>query len=269
MPFTSNIGGLPIIDRDDHPLTMLDPRGQITHGRGLIPRDFTKEPFGSNPYAAAFDIPVIPRDEWPERIEEIEKTKSSIPDRCDQVGLKVKNQRQTNYCWINAPVHALEIARVLQGQAYVELSPASVGAKIKNFRNVGGWGTEGLRYMAEHGVVPASFWPVNAIDRRYDTQEANAERADYQADEWWDLKPRNFDQLATCLLLRVPVPIGLNWWRHEVTAVQLVKLDGRDQYGSIIDNSWGIEWGDNGRGILTEAKATPDDAVALRLGTAS
>lgn len=267
MSFESNIGNCPVID-DNNFLLYVDPLVNGSKvGRGLIPRDFSQEPYGSIDYAEALPLPLIPESEWTDRIEEIEKNKSSIPDVCDQVGLKVKNQAQTNYCWINAPVHCLEIMRVMQGQPYVELSPASVGAIIKNFRNVGGWGTEGTQKLASDGAVPSSLWPNNAIDRQYNTPAANAERVKYQVDEWWELKPRSFAELATCLLINIPVAIGLNWWGHEVTAVKLVKVNGL--FAVMIDNSWGTTWGDNGRGVLTRSKATPDDAIAPRLVTAA
>lgn len=170
-------------------------------------------------------------------------------------------------CWINAPVHAMEITRLLQGQQHVSLSPASCGAIIKNFRNVGGWGTEGLRFLAEHGAVPSAVWPDNSIDRRYDNATSRNHRQYYKATEWWELRPRSLDELMTCLLLRMPVAVGLNWWGHEVLAVHPVKKNG--QYGYVIDNSWGTSWGDNGRGILLGDKAVPDDAVVCRVAVAA
>jgi len=261
--FVSDIGTEPLIE--DH----ADVVVPANTGRGWIARDFTKEPFGSLPFAGGFDVPLIPRSEWPERIEEMERKKSRVTDLCDAMGVKVKNQENTNYCWINAPVHCLEIIRAVQGQTHVELSPASVGSKIKNFKNVGGWGTEGLKYLVDHGAAPVSLWPANAIDRRYDTSAADAARAKFQVDEWWDIEPGNFDAVMTCLFLRIPIAAGLSWWGHEVTFMDPVKLDGRDRFGVRIDNSWGLSWGERGRAVLTEDKATPDDAVAPRVATAS
>lgn len=267
MSFESNIGSCPVIDDSNWQQALGDAIRDPNKGRGLIPRDFSAEPYGSIEYADAFPLPLIPESEWEDRMAEIERTKSSIVDVCDQVGLKVKNQQQTNYCWINAPTHCVEIMRVMQGQQHVELSPASVGAIIKGFRNVGGWGTEGTKKIASDGLVPSKLWPNNAIDRKYNTPEANAERVKYQVDEWWELKPRNLQELATCLLLNIPVAVGLNWWGHEVTFVKLVRKNG--QWGAMIDNSWGTTWGDNGRGVLLGSKAIPDDAIAPRLVTAS
>lgn len=260
--FVSDLQGCPVIDDG------FDP--QMTEGghRGRIERDYEKHPLGFMSCAPAFGLPLIPRSEWDERIRDLERAQSRIPNICDAMGLKVKNQESTNYCWINAPVHCLEIMRVIQGQDHVELSPASVGAKIKNFKNVGGWGTEGLEYLVKYGAVPVSLWPANAIDRRFDTAEADAQRKRFQVDEWDDL-PTSFDAVADRVLNGFPVAIGLNWWGHEVTAVALMKLDGAGRYGMLISNSWGPNWSNNGRAVLTEAKATPDDAVSPRLVTAS
>lgn len=179
----------------------------------------------------------------------------------------VANGIGVHNCWINAPVHCLEIVRAVQGQDYVELSPASCGAIIKQFRNVGGWGTEGLKFLVDKGAVPTSLWPANAIDPRYNTQAANAERHKYRVLEWYELRPRNFDEFMTALFYKIPVAIGLNWWRHEVTALDPVYVNG--QFGCRINNSWGTNWGDKGRGILLGNKANPDDAVAPRAVMAS
>lgn len=238
---------------------------------GYVPRDWDKEPFGS--VCEPLSIPLIPRDEWKERIEEQERTKSSLTHLLDYYNIPVKDQNGTNYCWINAPVHAVEVVRALQGQEYVSLSPASCGARIKNYRNVGGWGSEGLRYIVQHGVAPSSLWPDNAIERRYDNAETQAARQDYKVSEWYDVvdvtreRPtQRFDRLMTCVLLNIPVAIGLNWWRHEVLAMAGAVLSGsRGGFGIVINNSWGTRWGNNGRSILTESKATPDDAIAPRV----
>lgn len=255
------VNGYPIYD-DSSAAELLSPLNTSSFRRGMKPRDYDKLPFGTLAFAAPFSIPVIPRSEWKERIEEQERTGNHLENVCDQFQIPVKNQGSTNYCWINAPVHCLEIMRAYQGQGYVELSPASCGGPKTDFRNVGGLGTEGVEFLVEEGAVPVSLWPANAISRKYNTSAARQERKKYRVLEWWELQPRNYDQLITCLLLNMPVAIGLNWWRHEVTAIRAILDQGR--VAVLINNSWGPQWGKNGRGVLTESKATPDDAVALR-----
>lgn len=256
--------GRNVIDDSNYQQWLAPPSGMSL---GHVPRDWSKHPYGATPNTAPFALPLIPRGEWKQRIEEKEAKQSTIRHHCERNGLTVLDQNGTNYCWINAPTYAMMIVRMLMGLPTVRLSPASVGAKIKNFRNNGGWGTEGLEYIAEHGLVPQDKWPANAIDRKYDNAESDAERSSYRCLEWWDLKPGNFDQVATCVLQNIPVAIGLNWWSHEITAVGL-KYDG-GKYLLEIANSWSANWESNGFGLLSESKGTPDDAVAPRVATPS
>lgn len=270
MSFRSYIpSNMPVIGDDNYNDYVVEAE-QEGYGRGLDPSCKTDDVgFGTS-----FDA-LIPREEWNERIEEMERKKMRLPDLVDDLkargkwnGPRVLNQQRTNYCWIHSPVHAVMLTRAKQGERYVPLSPASVGAKIKNFRNVGGWGSEGLKYIRDHGIVPQELWPANAIDRRYDNAESDESRKHFKCDEWWLLRPRNLDQLMSCLMQNIPVCIGLNWWRHEVTAVAAVRT-GESSYGILVDNSWSETWGDKGRGLLQGSKMLPDDAVAPRSVTAS
>jgi hypothetical protein len=139
-----------------------------------------------------------------------------------------------------------------------------VAAPIKSYRNHGGWGSQALEYIIEKGIVPVEQWPANAISRKYYTDENLEIAEDFKVTEWYDLEPRNFGELMTCLLLRIPVAVGYNWWSHEVSAIDPVAL-GNGDYGVRIRNSWGMGYGTDGYAVLAERKATPDDAVAPRV----
>lgn len=222
-----------------------------------------KTPFGQMRGASPFpDELLIPRSEWQARIQEMEERKSRHSDIVIQAGLPCKDQARTNYCWANAPVYCVEAQRVIQNQPMVILSPASIAAPIKQFQNEGGWGEEALNYMIDNGVCPASLWPANAIDRRYLTAANKAAAKDYMVSEWWELVPRNLDQLISCLLRRVPIAVGYNWWRHEVTACDPVWIDG--DIGVRIRNNWGMNWGSQGFAVLQGRRMLPDDAVGPR-----
>lgn len=219
-------------------------------------------------YSAMPPSMLVPRHEWQARIEEMEATKTRVSDLIVQANLKVKNQLQTNYCWIFAPAHAVEVARMIQGQRVISLSPASAGAQIKNYRNEGGWGVEGLQWIADHGLVPSALWPDTAIQRSYATADNKAAAREFRATEWDVLQPKSIDEMVSCLFHRKTVPIGLNWWGHEVLAVDPVWLNG--SIAIRIRNSWGdIPDFPNGFGILQGRKMIPDDSVCLRSTTAS
>ena len=206
---------------------------------------------------------LIPRSEWQARIQEMEERRTRVSDQVEQAGLPCKNQANTNYCWINSPVHCIEIKRVLQNQEMVILSPASAGGPITGYRNVGGWGRTGLEYLVQYGCVPVDRWPANAIDRRYNTAENRQLAMKYRVVEWFEIRPRNIDEMMSCLLRRIPISVGLNWWRHQVTYYDPVWVSG--QPGIRHRNSWGMSWpqaGAGGYAILQGSRMLPDDAVA-------
>lgn len=265
-----NLDKLPVFDDSNYQMLIRDDI--VINGdkksRGLVPRDYAANPRGSTfDFATDIDIPLIPESEWDARIEEQERTKSSLHHLMLNANIPVKDQNGTNYCWINAPVYCMEVIRCHAGLPYVELSPASVGGPIKGYRNNGGWGLEGLKYIVDHGVVPSSIWPSNGISARYNTAEAQAIRGKFRCTEWWEIPTNSLNWLATCLLLNHPVAIGLNWWGHEVTAIRLVKRGG--QWAIVIANSWGEGWGEKGYGILTGRKMLPDDACTPRVAVAT
>lgn len=250
-----------VID-DSTPPSKLYPHGM---GRGLDLRDRpNRDGYGYGDAADPFNSDLlIPEHEWQGRIEEKEEQKSNVSNLLKSNGIKPKNQKQVPYCWIFCVTRAVEIRRFQTGAPFVSLSPASAGAQIKNFQEVGGWPKEGIEFVAEHGLVPSSLWDDTAIDRNLLTPEAKAEALKYRATEWMELKPRNKAQLVSCLLRNIPVAVGLNHWGHAVVCVDAVWLNG--QVAVRFENSWDYSWGDEGYGVLAESKMLPDDAVACRV----
>lgn len=255
MPFHSETNGVPVLSKENS-ASFIRASNEMS---GYEARDFEQEPFGSLPFAAPFSIPVIPRVEWRERIEEMTRTKSRLSDLCTQAGWKPKHQARTLFCWINGPTMAFEQARIVAGHKHIPLSPASVGSKITGFRNRGGWGTQGVRYGAEHGWVPEEFWPANAIDRRYDTPATMAMRAQHQIDDWVDCRPRNFDEMMTCSLLRMPGLRADNRWAHLVGIDDPLYLSN-GRFAVRCPNS-GLGRNAQGFTILDETFGGPDECL--------
>ena len=258
MSFTSNLRGDLVIDDNIAAGFAQQNRGR---GRGYMARDWDANPFAS--YANAFSAPVIPRDEWDERIEELERTKSLLTDLEAYRKVPVLDQKKTNYCWCYGAVAGIMARSAAQGTAIPDLSAASAAAKIKNYQNVGGWGGEAIAGIKKFGVSTLEHWPNAAIDPQYDTHEQQLNAKQHMAVEFEELNPKSFDEVMSCLLLGFPVPAGLLWWGHLVCFMDpLIIKPG--QYGVRFKNSWGAKWEKNGHGILTEKKATPDEANCIR-----
>ena len=67
----------------------------------------------------------------------------------------------------------------------------------------------------------------------------------HEAVEWYDIET-SFDEVITCLLERIPVAAGLDWWGHLVCFLDPVVLpDG--SVGVLFQNSWGEDWPTPGR----------------------
>jgi len=255
-------------------------------GRGLIERDYTTHPVGylgmTAPPFSIDDMPLIPMEEWPERIKEGEAKKSFISHMyaVGNFGQKIPslNQGTEGYCWSYSTAACIQALRCNANLPYHQLSGHSVAAVIKNFVNEGGWGAASLEFATKRGYVPTSLWPERSMSRQHDTP-ANWEVAKlFRVTEGWvDLQPAVYDrdmsaqQVGTCLLNRIPVIGDFMWWRHSVGVFDLVDsypnrsaTDIR-RYGTRIQNSWGEEFGDKGQAVLKDSKAFPDGGAAPRV----
>lgn len=242
----------------------------ITH-RGLILRDYTTTHYMG---ARALDIPLIPRSEWSDRIRQQEKDQSRLSDIRNQGmhGQRIPSRDQDGrgYCWFHSGVSAMMILRARENQPYADLSAYSGACKIKNFRDEGGWGAQGVDFLISNGCCTSATWPQQGTSRSLDTPAAWEEAKKYRFFEAWnDLSlpqyDRNltFDQVATCLLAGIPVIVDFNWWSHSVCAIDLVETSP-GSYGLRILNSWGDSWSEGGTGILSGSRAIPDGACAPR-----
>lgn len=246
---------------DDHHDFPAPPPGKL---KGLNPTVDVDGQFCAEPFLSPFPQNMyIPRSEWDDRIEEIERDSSSIHDMALHYGVKIKDQNGFGWCWGFGACTAVELARAGQGLDYVELSASSVCGPVKNYRNEGGWGKEALDYGVRHGWAPVSMWPECPVgaNPRYDTEASRQEREKYKVDEWWEIPNRDFDALMSALFHKFPAAVGLNHWGHLICAAKPVKSGGN--YGWLYRNSWKASWGDNGCGVLLASKAIPDGITVV------
>lgn len=263
----------PIIDDETaHDLTdLLNPPG---FGHGYDPAQRAADPVMMAPPS---DIPLIPRSEWPARIAERKAQRATGMDlrsRMDNGKMhKSLDQNGQGYCWAYSVTSTVMFQRAVANQPYVRLSAHSVGCKVKNFRDEGGWCGLSAKFIRENGVASVKDWPEKSMSRQYDTAEtwANA-KANVITEDFVDLtvavydQNLSFDQVVSCLLQGVFCAVDFNWWSHSVMALDVVEVEA-GSYGLQIQNSWTDGWGDRGTGILRGSKAIPDGAVATRVVT--
>jgi hypothetical protein len=254
-------------------------------GSGLIARDYEAVPVGSYAAAPAWsldDMPLIPWEEMPERIKDMERTKSRISDIYERgnYGNRIPSldQNGQGYCWAYSTAACVQALRAIANMPYVQLSAHSVACKIKNFRDEGAWGCLSLDFAKENGYVPTSLWPEKSMSRAHDN-EANWRAArEFRVTEGFvELEPEVYDrdmsiqQQLTCLLNMIPVIGDFNYWGHSVGIFDAVDAfpdrSARDpsRYGTRIKNSWRDGWGKLGYAVMTGSKAFANGGAAPRV----
>lgn len=248
-----------------------DDISQVAPGNdGYEPRDWTAHPLGGTGFAAPFNLPEIPRNEWRDRIQHLKANKLRLLDLCEAKGVKPKHQGRTSTCWAYSVTMAQEVGRAADNQDHVPLSPASIAALITGYRDQGGWCSKALEAGAGTGWVPESLWPGTAVTaRQYNTPQANAEREKYKATHWLDIDPRDsVSQIVACLLRERPIPVASAHMRIR-HAWMIVDLD-LDQRGNLIATAFNSGYLRNNVGITKfplESWRGADEALCLAVGT--
>lgn len=279
--------------------------------KGLVPRNYSTYPQGF--YSGEVGMDAVPDlvsfdpADFPKIIKELEDSKTRLSDFRMTRGpgggmIPSLDQNGRGYCWRHSPTSAHLLVRARDEMPYLDLSPYAGACRIKNYRDEGGWGAQGLDDVIQFGDPTSQFWPQRATSRQYDTAETWANAKLHRFTEGWiDLSAAQYDrnlafnQMITSLLCRVPVIIDLNWWSHsicgcdavngatqwKVTRAESGKLMAKTEFDAFwgmndpvtggicprIWNSWGDSYGVNGMAVLAGSKGIPDGATAPRVAT--
>ncbi len=261
---TDNFPYLIIDDANAHLFCSGGPQSGSTGYKGWQRADAPHAFRGQRPVGRT-----IPRNEWHDRIKAGQG--AFLSDLIKQKGIQAKDQDGLNFCWVYGSTRAVEIQRAVQGLVTLNLSPESVGGPCTRWRNQGGYAGEAFDQLQNCGACETSYMdaPHSLRPNRWTAGWQDNARL-HEAVDWYDIET-SFDEVITCLLQRIPVAAGLDWWGHLVCFLDPVILpDG--SVGGLFQNSWGADWptpGANGLACLTESKATPDGAAAPIIVTAS
>ena len=247
-------------------------------GRGYVERDYKQYPQDMF-RALPSEMQLIPQTEWSARIKEQTETKSSLAHIRDISNygdfIPSMDQNGHGYCWAYSTGMCVQLLKAKQGQPYTRLNPHAVAAIIKGGRDEGGWCGLSAKFLREVGIPTEAYWPKHSRSLQYDTPEMRTNAAKNRTTEdWADLTQAvydqnlTFNQVATCLLLNIPVALDFNWWGHSVCGMRLVEVES-NSFGIEIINSWTDNWGTRGTAILRGSKAIPNGAIALCVANAA
>ncbi len=244
----------------------------LPRAKGYIPRDRKTHPHGMlGAKAPSFDLDLIPEQDWPKWIARQEQDQSSC-QHFRNIGMNgqlipSRDQNGKSYCWMHSGVSCALIARARQGLPYADLSAYAGACMIKNYRDEGGNGIDGIEFQVDRGIPTSQFWPQKSMSRSNDNPATWANAALHKIGKFLecssDDRTRRL-QVATASLLGYPVIADYNWWSHSVMFARLLSaIKGR------IWNSWSDDWSENGMGDLAENHMWPDDAWVLVIDEAS
>jgi hypothetical protein len=240
----------------------------VRQRHGLIPRD-RSIPTGMRTYRE-LALPIIPKGEWQARLDALVASKSLLSDVRNRgmfgQPIPSRDQNGRGYCWAHSGVSAHLVRRAVDGDPYADLSAYAVACIIKDYRDEGGNGIDGIQFQQERGCPTSQFWPQQSASRSNDNPQTWANAAKHKYVSWVQLDSSQMEeQMVSCLLLGWPLVVDYNWWSHSVCAVDVVEIGKTGR----IWNSWGDKWSANGMGSLEWRKFIADDAWACISVTAS
>lgn len=175
----------------------------------------------------------------------------------------IKDQDGVGACAGYAAASALERARYKRGQPFLELSGDGIYAAVNGGRDQGSGLENNMRWLRDNGIPPASMVPRHEYRKNKIPNAAYEEGKRFRGFECFALTSEI--ELASALVCGFSVaiachagnggrsPDGLIDWTNGVGNHSVVCDDLRYRQNSFefqIANSWGLRWGERGRGWL-------------------
>lgn len=177
--------------------------------------------------------------------------------------LWIKDQNGRSGCAGYAAASALERARARRGLDYVELSGDGIYAAVNGGRDSGSGLENNMRWLRDNGIPMAADVPRHEYRKSRIPPEAYENGKRFKGVECFAI--RTEIELASALVAGFPCviachagnggrsPDGLIDWSNGVGNHSVVMDDIRLRNGVLefqIANSWGLRWGERGRGWL-------------------
>ena len=203
-------------------------------------------PMMSIPFLEA--IPLIPRDEWVDRIREKDANGSWMRSINDQADVPCLDQNGLGYCHAYGTVGAGMTSRAVAGLPTILLSPESIGGPVCNWKNRGANPDDDLEVLVNRGACRMDMMNAqhSLTPDRWDPQWIHY-ALNHKAVEVYYFVSGNkmFDQQMTAVFLNIPSGIWFNWWGHHVQGF-LAAMFKDNQFWGCARNSWGTGYGENG-----------------------
>ena len=203
--------------------------GLIQECREPPPRSLSVEQAG---------IKVVPIDQWPERIAELNAAKAWPNSHV----WTVFNQGNIGSCASEAICGAMQALRSQEGQQKVTFNPYGLYGRVNGGRDAGSTLQDNLSFVQRYGCFPESIWPRSKGWQAQPSAEAYEAAKAYRLQEVVQVRSR--EEFGSALLAGLPVYFG--YPGHAIFAVELI-----DQNRFWYVNSWGTNWGQQGRGTLS------------------
>lgn len=230
-----------------------------------------KVPVGAVKCASVATTPLIPRNEWASRWQDIKAARADTRSLLADKGIPALDQERTSTCHAQSAALGLMVARARQGEATVILSPGSIAGPVTGYVDAGAYIEDDLEQIVRGGAASREFVPMNQISRNGWKPGAEANALLHRCEKWLDLGNADrqmLDRCVTQILLGNAVCVAYSWWAHAVTLTGLAVL-GSGRFGVEFRNSWSPSYGDDGYAVLAEGRGTPNAAYVPIAATAS